>query len=122
MRRPRKRKMHYSAGLFYDGTIIAAYPIRKPLPKRIKEDNIKIDEDGVCDRGWYDNGINYSNVKVENRFRFQDIMANRLNTRRAIREIVAPQLSKIEKDIDGLRKQLDQIQQLLTTISQSMEK
>jgi hypothetical protein len=105
--------MHYYASSLFDGTITSAYPIRKPLPKIIKQDHIKIDEDGVCDEGWYDSGKGYSDVNIENRFRFQNIMANRLNTRRAIREIVMPELKKIHSEINIIHKQLDQIQSMI---------
>ncbi len=82
----------------------------KPLPKRIKEYKIKIDEDGVCDEGWYRSGKSFSDCNVENRFRFQNIISNRLNTRRAIREIVMPELAQLKEDIKAIRSQLNEIQ------------
>jgi hypothetical protein len=48
MRRQRRRPRYYYASSLFDGTVLAAYPIRKPAPKIIKRDNLKIDEDGVC--------------------------------------------------------------------------
>jgi hypothetical protein len=104
--------LYYYASCLYDGTIVASFPIRKPIPKSIKQDNIKIDEDGVCDNGWYSTGKEFSDVNVENRFRFQDIIATRLNTRRAIREMVFPYLQKLQKDIDQVNNKLDNIQHL----------
>jgi hypothetical protein len=114
MQRQKKRQVYYNASMLYDGAIVATFPIRKPLPKKIKEEHIKIDEDGVCDKGWYSDGKQYSDINAANRFRFQDIMVNRLNTRRAIRELIFPCLFKLEKDMDDMRNQLNRIEQLLT--------
>jgi hypothetical protein len=104
--------MHYSAHCLHDGTVIAAYPVRKPTPKTIKQEKLRIDEDGVC-REWAGSGKELSDVKNENRTRFQDIIATRLNTRRAIREMVCPYLFKLQKDMDHVRNQLDHIQRSL---------
>lgn len=105
--------MHYHANCLYDGTIVAAFPIRKPIPRKIRQDNIKIDEEGICDRGWYSAGRGFSDVHMENRFRFMDIMANRLNARRAMREILVPHLLKLEEEVGILHRQLDRIEELL---------
>lgn len=87
-------------------------PIRKPTPKIIKRDKLKIDEDGVSCR-WPGAGKELSDVSNETRMRFQDIIANRLNTRRALREIVCPYLIKLQKDMEEMHKKLDHIQQLI---------
>lgn len=113
MRRKKRRPMYYYASCLHDGTIVATYPIRKPTPKRIKQEKLKIDKDGVCDNGWYSTGKEFSDVNMENRFRFQDIIATRLNTRRAIREMVFPHLLKLQKDMNDIHNKLDHIQQLL---------
>lgn len=112
MRRQKRRPMHYSVHSLHDGTIIAAFPVRKPIPKVIKQDKLKIDEDGVC-REWADAGKELSNVRNESRTRFQNIIATRLNTRRAIREILSPQLYSLQKDVDSIRNQLGEIKKLL---------
>ena len=64
--------MHYYAHCFHDGTVVAAYPIRKPIPKVIKQDRLRIDEDGVC-REWAGAGKELSDVQNESRMRFQNI-------------------------------------------------
>ena len=108
MRRQRRKQMHYNATSLHDGTVLAAYPIRKPMPKVIKRDNLKIDEEGVSGE-WLGPGKELSNVQHENRFRFQNIIASRLNTRRAIREIILPELAAICQEIAAMRTQLDRI-------------
>jgi len=104
--------MYYFATRLYDGTVTAAYPIRKPLPKRIKEEKLRFDEDGIC-RGWLSAGEYISDIKEETRCRFQDIVSNRLNTRRALRDIVSPQIAKLQKDVDKVLKELEEIKGLL---------
>jgi len=113
MRRQKQRPIHYSAITLFDGTVLSAHPIRKPTPKSIKQDKIKIDEDWVCNKGWYTNGKQFSDTNFENRFRFQDLMANRINMRRAIRDMVFPYLTKLQNDMDDIHSKLDQIQQML---------
>jgi len=113
MGRQRRRPMHYTTHSLHDGTILAAYPVRKPPPKTIKRDNIRIDEDGVC-HDYAGAGRELSDVHNESRMRFQNIIATRLNTRRAIREIVLPCLERLACDINEIRGQLDHIQRLLS--------
>jgi hypothetical protein len=109
MRRQRRRPMHYTSHSLHDGTILAAYPVRKPVPKTIKRDKIRIDEDGVCN-DYTGAGRELSDVHNESRMRFQNIIATRLNTRRAIREIVLPYFEKLQRDVNEIRCQLDHIQ------------
>lgn len=114
MRRQRRRPMYYTAGRsLHDGTILAAYPVRKPLPKTIKREKIRSDEDGVC-KEFAGAGKELSDVHNETRMRFQNIIATRLNTRRAIREMVLPCLIKLQSDVNEIRNQLDQLQNLLS--------
>ena len=112
--------MHYYAHCLHDGTVIAGYPIRKPVPKVIKRDRLKIDEDGVC-REWAGAGKELSDVQNESRMRFQNIIAIRLNTRRAIRELVSPQLLKLQEDVNCMRDQLDEISKILGELSTTGE-
>ena len=113
MRRQKRRPIYYLAICLPDGTVNAAYPVRKPIPKTIKREKLRIDKDGVC-KEMVDTGKELSDVHNESRMRFQDIIATRLNTRRAIREMVFPYLIKLQKDMDDVRNKLDHIQQLLT--------
>ncbi len=112
MRRQKRRQIYYSAHSLHDGTVLAAFPVRKPVPKTIKREKLRIDEEGVC-REWAGGGQELSDVYNEGRTRFQDIIATHLNTRRAIREIICPHLLKLQKDMDDVRNKLDSIQQLI---------
>ena len=104
--------MHYWASALYDGTVLAAFPVRKPTPKRIKQDNLRIDEDGVC-QGWLSAGKQLRDGRDENRFRFQNILATSLNTRRALRELVLPRVSELNTEVVAMRTQIGHIEQLL---------
>jgi hypothetical protein len=112
MRRQRRSPRYYYASSLFDGTVLAAYPIRKPAPKIIKRDNLKIDDDGVCEETLR-SGKHVSDCQYENRFRSQNIIANRLNARRAIREIILPELATIQQEITTVRTQLDHIEHIL---------
>lgn len=114
MRRQRRRPMHYTGHSLHDGTVLAMYPVRKPTPHIIKRDKLKIDEDGVCQE-FAGAGRELSDVHNETRMRFQDIIAMRLNTRRAIRELVLPHLLKLEQDLNDLHNRLDAIQGMLAS-------
>jgi len=86
--------------------VLTAVPKRKPYAETVK------DEDSIC-HGVVTSGKQYSDPTYEDRFRFLDIIVNRLNTRRAIREIVSPQIAKLQKDVDKVLKELEEIKELL---------
>ncbi|MCX5676481.1 MAG: hypothetical protein NTX87_15885 [Planctomycetota bacterium] len=121
MRRQRRKPLHYRSEALYDGTVIAAFPIRKPLPKVIKRDNLRIDDDGVC-REWLRAGQELSDPNNETRLRFQNIIATSLNTRRALREIVLPRLTALQAEIAAVRTHLGHIEQLLQQYHAKSEK
>ena len=112
MRRPQRRPMYYWASSLLDGTVLGTFPMRKPLPKVIKREHLKIDEDGICKES-LDPGKWLCDDTRSNRFRFQDIVANRHNTRRAIRELALPELAAIREEVAAMRSQLDRIERLL---------
>ena len=47
MRRPRRRPIYYSTIALRDGTVLSAYPQRKPAQRIMKRDGIRIDADNV---------------------------------------------------------------------------
>ncbi len=112
MQRQKLRKMHYSVVSLYDGTVLSAYPIRKPTPKMLKSEKRVIDEDGIS-REFFDAGKELSDVNNKNRTRFQDIISVHLNICRTIRKLIFPSFRKLEDDIQNIQTQLDQIKELL---------
>jgi len=51
----------------------------------------------------YCNYVGTFDMQDPGRFRFFDLLANRLNTRRAVREIVTPELEALQKEVAELR-------------------
>lgn len=107
MRRQRRRPMHYLASSLYDGTVLAACPIRKPSKRIMKRDGLRVDADGVTQESLRDGR---ELTRVENRTRFQDIIAVNLNVRRTLRELVLPDLKAVLDEVRLLRARLDEIQ------------
>jgi hypothetical protein len=104
--------MHYYASSLRDGTVMAAFPIRKPSRKVMKRDHLRVDAEGICDESLR-SGQELRNANYEDRFRFQDILSISLNTRRAVREIALPELATLQQEVATIRLQLDRIEQLL---------
>lgn len=100
--------MHYSASALHDGTVLAAYPIRRPTPHVIKRDRLRIDPDGIAIE-YPRSGTELRDARNEGRLRFQDIIAANLNMRRAIRDLVLPALAEIRAEVRDLRDRLDRI-------------
>jgi hypothetical protein len=110
-RRPRRRPMTYRVSTLHDGTILAACPERKPARRIMKRDHCRIDADGVLS-DISRNGKELRDWHYEGRFRFQDIIANRLNARRAIRELVLPELAALRAALTALRSDLARLEEL----------
>lgn len=113
MGRQRRRPIYFTIERLHDGTVLWAFPIRKPSKQELKRERVRIDPDGVA-REWASNGSNLSDVENESRTRFQDIIATSLNTRRAIRDLVLPRLDEVSQEVAKLREQLDRIEALLS--------
>lgn len=115
MRRPRspKRPMHYLVRRLNDGTVLAACPIRRPAPRIMKRDGLRVEADGIT-RVHSGAGKELSDWNNETRFRFQDIIATNLNTRRAIRELVLGPLIELRKEMAELRAEVDRLHGLLS--------
>jgi hypothetical protein len=117
MRRKRRRPVYYSASSMNDGTVLAAHPIRKPADRIMKRDGDRLDADGVCQE-FVGSRTNSFRFDDPGRFRFFDLMANRLNTRRAIRELVQPQLESLHAEVADLKAQ---VQELVTLLSSQQD-
>lgn len=113
MTRLRRRPMHYLASTLHDGTVLAAYPIRKPSKRAFKEDHLRVDADGVTIEHAGAGG-QLSDVQNDTRTRFQDIISVNLNTRRALRAMVLPGLVDLARELQVLHAQLERIEGLLT--------
>ena len=112
MGRQRWRPMYFSAHTLNVGTVLAAFPIRKPSKHELKQNHARIDPDGVA-RVFADAGKDLSKVHNETRTRFQDIISANLNTRRAIGKLVLPYIAEVLEEVGKLREQQDRIEALL---------
>jgi hypothetical protein len=108
----RRRPVHYTAFAFHDGAAVACSPHRKPSKKKLKEDGDRIDEDFVY-REYYYTPQSVYEWSDELRVRFADLLANRLNMRRAVREIAVPHLEAIQTQLLALTKRLERIERAL---------
>ena len=88
--------------------MLADYPIRNPADRILKRDGRRVDADNVCVE-FGRNGKELSDVNYEGRTRFQDIIAVALNTRRAIRELLLPELQQLKDEVAALRSALGRV-------------
>lgn len=118
MGRIRRRPMHYTTFTLHDGTVLAAFPIRKPIQKVLKRDGRSVDPDGVVVEHT-GAGREISDVQNENRVRSQNIIAVNLNARRALRDLVLPSLAETLAEVQALREQVQRIESLLLKLGSS---
>lgn len=112
MRQPRRRPTFYAAVTLHDGTVTAAFPSRRPSKQELKQAGRRIDEDCVA-RGSAESGRQFSDVNYDSRDRFHDIIATRLNTRRAIRELVLPRIGEVLDEVRKRDARMERIEAML---------
>jgi hypothetical protein len=78
----------------------------------------RIDDDLVCQELHY-GSHDFKQWEVEQRVRFSDILANRLNMRRAIRELVLPELATMQQSLAELSARFDRVEAALTTLQRA---
>ncbi len=83
-----------------------------PNGPRAEADSHRLDEDNVCQdfMGSYVKSFRFDDPC---RLRFFDIMANRLNMRRAVRELALPQMDAVRAEVAELRNQVHELVTLL---------
>ncbi len=108
-RRARRRKIHYTTSGFGDGSVISAGPQRKPSAKKIKERGYHIDEDGVFNESFY-SPSEWVSWELHQRVKAVTVLANRINTRRALRELVLPEIAALASTLERIEKRLDAIE------------
>jgi hypothetical protein len=103
--KPRRRPAYYTVWALRDGTVVAAGETgRKPLPSQRRRWG-KIDEDGV----WQEfNQVATHMAELQERhwIAMQVSITSRLNSRRAIRELVLPRLGGLEERLDAIARTL----------------
>lgn len=116
-KRKSKRRMVYGVTFgFHDGSVLAFGPERKPSAKRIKEDGIHICPDGVFREYFY--GPTYWHTFDDDaRKELTRTLANRINTRRAIRELVLPELDAIKESLEKLHERISLVEKQILNAS-----
>lgn len=120
MRRKRRKPIYFEASSLYDGTVLAAYPVRKPTAKMQKQGSFRLDADNIGSE-FVGAGGELSRIEHDNRFRFQDIIANRLNVRRALRDLVLPRIESLEERLAGIESGLNRLEQILKAASRNTD-
>jgi hypothetical protein len=108
-RSPRRRPVHYTTFVFSDGAAATCTPSRKPSAKTLKAEGRTIDVDFIC-KEFHFAVEEFEKLPGDARARISDILANRLNMHRALREIVLPVLNEMKDSLDSIRKRLDRLE------------
>jgi len=107
-----RRPVYYTVTSMNDGTVLSAYPVRKPVARIMKRDGDRLDEDNVC-KDFTGSYVGPFKFDDPGRCRYFDIMANRLNMRRAIRELTLPKLEAVEAEVVALRNDISELKAML---------
>ncbi len=106
----RRRKAYYRVWALSDGTIVSAIQDREPRKSRYMP-KPESDPDGVL--------VEYPQKVYSHKDRegwvtgmYHTIVSTRLNIHRSLREMVLPNLSKIETQLSRISKRLDRIERL----------
>lgn len=116
-KRIRRRPVHYITFTFADGAAVTCAPARKPTKKSIKDDGIQIDADHVFQEHHF-SAKEFDDSSDSVRIRMCDLLTNRLNMRRTVRELVLPSLANIETALRSLNERLNRIEQVLAQAQQ----
>ncbi len=78
----------------------------------LKEDGRSVDDDFVCFEIQYGCG-EFGAWDIEHRVRTADLLANRMNMRRTVRELVLPVLADLKTTLAGITQRLDRMERAL---------
>jgi hypothetical protein len=111
-RKVRRRPVHYLNFAYRDGAVVSSTPIRKPSKRKMKEDGLRVDDDLVCQEYLY--GCDqFMDWEMDFRVRVSNLLANRMNMRRTVRELVMPELASIQATLADVVGRLSQIEAAL---------
>lgn len=112
-RKKRRRPVHYEVFSLHDGAVTSCFPKRKPSTKKIKQDGIHIDADFVCTEYYY-GPTDPRGWDLDQRVRIANLLANRMNMRRTVRDLVLPELAALSQRVESLQQQLTRIENTLS--------
>jgi hypothetical protein len=103
----RKRTpVHYVSLSFHGGASYSATPDRKPN----KRDCLAQDDADSVNLEYFSGKEQYEKFLDDTRRHVSGILATRINTRRAIRDLVLPELEAIKNSLAELHAKLDRLQ------------
>ncbi len=105
-KKKRGRPVHYTTFTYVDGAAWTCTPTRKPKQAVATDADFVINELLCSAKEFHDESDAI-------RARISDILATRINARRAIREIAMPSLARIEVSLLALHERLERIEQAL---------
>ena len=112
MPRNKRAAVHFVSSSFPGGASFSAHPDRKPYVKKGKKKDIfspQDDPDLVCYE-FFSSANDFKELPDQSRLHVSGVLANRINARRALRELVLPQLEAIQKSLDALHARLDRLE------------
>lgn len=102
----RKRTpVHYVSLSFHGGASYSASPDRKPSKKNC----LAQDDPDLVNREYFDGKEQYEKFPDDARRHVGAILATRINTRRAIRDLVLPELEAIKQSLSELHAKVDRL-------------
>ena len=111
-RRKPRRPVHYVVTAYRDGAVVGCHPERKPSARKLKEDQLKIDDELVFWELSY-GADEFAAWELDQRVRTADLLSNRMNMRRTVREVLMPQLASIQATLVDVAKRIARIKAAL---------
>lgn len=108
-KKKRRSTVHYVTFCYRDGATVACLAERKPSERVLKDRGERVDSDFVFRENAVELDESYE-WTPDYRGRASDILSNRINMRRAIRELVLPELSLIQESLAKIDQRLDKIE------------
>jgi len=99
---------HYEVHALKDGCVLLAVPTRKPSSRTRGGEAVRIDEDGIHQTHVIALDTFTQGIPEVSRMAHAAI-AGRLNTRRAIRDLVHPRLDQLEQRLERIEAKLDRL-------------
>ena len=106
MSKKKRRPVHYTTFTFADGAAWTCTPTRKSKHEQCRDADFVVNE-------LLSSAKEFHAESDAIRARISEILANRINARRAIREIAMPSLTRIEASLIALHERLERIEHAL---------
>jgi len=106
----KRRPFHFTSFSLPGGVSYAASPIRKPYTRKGKKALFTQDDPDLVSQEFESSLDEYEAYPAEAKQRFLPVLANRINTRRALRELVLPEIAALADTLQRIERRLDAIE------------